>query len=184
MKRQLNTETGELEEIPNRYVTAILTDPPVFKTPFNHNRDKESDSTALICKDPSRTQQQFLAETDINNILKKFLDTRDPTTLGITGAPQYRDIEREFDLQDQMVTAWDVEQAWLKLPVEARAILQTPTRFVEWYDKCLEEGNVQGLVDIGLIPKEKAAQATTAPGGDTPAPQAPKPATETPPPVT
>lgn len=179
MKRVLNTETGELVEAPTSYITQP-TPGPFFKTPFNHDRDKESDSSGLACRDPSKTQQQFLADADINNILKKFLDTRDPTTIPqIAGAPVYRDIEEEFDLQDQMVTAWDVEQAWNKLPVQARAILQTPERFVAWYDKCLEEGNVQGLRDIGLIPPEDPPTAPSgdpkASGGDTPAPQTPKP---------
>ena len=148
--------------------------PVFFKTPFNHDRDAESARVALKCDDPSKTQQSHMADADINNILRKFMKTGE---LNVVGTPTYLDIEQEFDLQDNMVTAWQVEQEWNNLPKEARAILQTPAKFVEWYDRCLEEGNVDGLREIGLIPPEKPkeeAQKAAAPPGGTPAPPPPK----------
>lgn len=168
----VDEETGEI------MATEVTVAPILWKTPYNHDTLAESQRTALYCEDPSKAQQQFKDEADINKILAKFLKTGDPTILNPYAAPQYRDLEAEFDLQDHMVTAYQVEQAWNALPKEARAILGTPAKFVEWYDHCLETGNVEGLRDIGLIPKEKPQEPTKSPPGGTPAPSGENPPTD------
>lgn len=176
-KQLIDDETGEV--LAETSVTpTIQIDGPFWKTPWNHDRDNESLATSLTCRDPSKTQQQFAKETDINEILRKFLSTGE---LPATGAPAFADVE-ETELMDRMVTAWEVDQAWDKLPPAARAILRTPQKFVEWYDQCIETGNIEGLREIGLIPTEKeAAKAAQAPSeppkpesGGSPAPDAGK----------
>lgn len=186
MTKKLVTEDGEVIQqpaTPEEIARQIQkTETLFFKTPFNHDTDIEAKRTALTCRDPSRTQQQFADEADINNILAKFARTQDPSLLNPKGTPNYLNIEEEYDLMDKMVTAAQVEAEWEKLPKQARAILGTPKRFLEWYDRCLETGDIQGLADIGLVDlakyqkrPDKAHDAPKPPPGDTPAPDGEKP---------
>lgn len=167
------TEDGEIVDVVTHEV--IARPPPFFKTPFNHDTDHEALSTALACKDPSRTQQQFAKDADINNILAQFLKTGDPNLLGI-GQPIYRDIMEEFDLQSVMVTGWEVEQAWKALSPEVRNVLKDPVTFSDYVGHCLERGDLQPLRDLGLAPKldlpAKAQEPLTPPGGAAPPPPA------------
>lgn len=183
------TPDGEIitvKDTPEEIARQIRKTETLFlKTPNNHDTDAEARRTGLLCTDKSKTQQQFKEEADINNILARFLKTGDPSILNPNGTPQYMDIEKEFDLQERMVTSAQVEEEWNKLPKQARAILGTPSKFLEWYDRCLETGDLQGLADIGLVDQDKldaalkppqaaAAPKSEAPGGS-PAPEPQKP---------
>lgn len=152
--------------------------PIFFKTPYNHDRDAESDRTGLECKDVSRTKQEFANDADINNILAKFLNG----TAGLpqlTQPPQYMNLEEEFDLQSKMVTSAQVEEAWNTLPAAVRNILKNPSTFVSYIDHCLETGDLDPLRELGLAekidyePPDKAIQPPSPPGGS------PAPPTET-----
>lgn len=169
------TDDGEIIDTVT-YETVAMA-PPFFKTPWNHDTNLESKAAGQLNLEPSMTQQQFAKDADINVILAKFMKTGDPALLNPSGSPRYLDIEESLDLQDTMVTSDQVNTAWLNLPAQARAILQTPARFLEWYDHCLETGNIQGLRDIGLVPPEKAQEPPkppASPGGDSSPPKAEK----------
>lgn len=144
------TEDGEIiDEI--TYETVGRT-PPFFKTPWNHDTDREATNVSLECKDPSRTQQQFAKDADINNILSQFMKTGDPNLLGI-GNPIYRDIIEEFDLQSVIVTGWEAQNAWNQLSPEVRNTLKDPKTFADYVDHCLERGDLEPLRALGLAPK-------------------------------
>lgn len=155
------TEDGEV--INTVTYEPIAMAPPFFKTPWNHDRDAESDRTGLACNDKSKTQQQFAKEADINNILRKFLSTGE---LNLTGNPIYQDIEEEFDLQKQMVTAYEVEQTWNSLPVAVRNILKDPRTFADYVTHCLETGDLDPLRELGLA-NAKPPEPAITPGGAT-----------------
>lgn len=157
------TEDGEVLDTVTDEV--IGTVPPFWKTPYNHDRDSESNRTGFASTDPSKTQQSFAAEADINNILAKFLKTGE---LNITGHPTYQDVPEEFDLQNAMVTAYQVEQAWNELPTAVRNILKDPRTFADYVDHCLKNGDIEPLRELGLA---KPSEPPTA------APEPPKPAT-------
>lgn len=167
MAKQI-TEDGEIIDVVTREPIGIA--PPLWKTPWNHNTDAESLATALCCEDASKTQQQFAKEADINNILRKFLSTGE---LNVTGNPIYRDIEAEFDLQDQMVTGHQVEEAWLALPAAVRNILKDPKTFADYVTHCLETGDLEPLRELGLAKPEASGEAivTPTPSGGAPAPE-------------
>lgn len=156
--------------------TIIGTVPPFFKTPWNHNTNDESNRVALTCTDETRTQQHLAAETDINNILAKFMAGGD---LPITGQPNYVHIaDGADDLQDNMVTRWEVDQAWEALPKAAQNILRTPEQFCDYVEHCMATGDLDPLRELGLAkpkqPPESLPDPPNAPQGDTPAPKAPK----------
>lgn len=176
MAKKLDIETGEITIVAEPHRT-IAAEPPFFKTPWNHDRDAESKSVALTCNDPSRTQQQFAKEADINTILAKFLNTGE---LNITGSPNYQDFDEPFDLQDQLVTQHQVDQAWQALPAAVRNILKDPKTFTEYVGHCLQTGDLDPLRELGLadpLPDPKAPLAPPEP------PQPPTPTGGTPAPV-
>lgn len=169
----LDTDTGEVRLIEQKYTT-VLRDAQPWKTPFNHDTDHESLSTGLTCRDPSKTQQQFASDADINNILAKFLKTGEPPAM--TGPARYLDIGEEADLQDVIVTAHEVQEAWDTLPQAAKDLLGSPARFTTYVESAIARGDIEALERIDLVkPKEKAPEPQTPPGGT------PAPAGETPP---
>lgn len=180
MKKKLgdkifDDETGEITQGETTRLTALDARFGInWKTPWNHDTDSESLSTALVCPEPSKTQQQFAADADINNILRKFMLTGE---LPNTTQPRYMDVDREFDLQNEMVTAYQVEEAWNALPVAVRNILKDPKTFADYVDHCLETGDLGPLVELGLATKrpQEPPETRSAEGG-TPAPTAEKPA--------
>lgn len=168
------TEDGEIIDEVTQEPIAIVS--PFWKTPFNHDRDAEARSTALYCEDKSMTKQSFLADADINNILRKFMTTGEPPLT--TGAPVYQDFEELYDLQDKMVTAYQVEEAWNALSPEVRNVLKNPATFASYVEHCLEVGDIDPLRALGLAKPKEELQATrsdsAAPPGGTPAPEAGK----------
>lgn len=63
------TEDGEIVDINcEDCVTGII---PFFKTPFNHDTNKESDRTGTKCEDSSLTDQSFKDESDINVLMDR-----------------------------------------------------------------------------------------------------------------
>lgn len=171
------TEITEDGEVINTVTwEPIAMAPPFWKTPFNHDTNVESKNTALTCRDPSKTQQQFLKDSDINNILRKFLQTGE---LPVTGPPTYINQEEEFDLMRQIVTADEVDKAWNALSPEVRNTLRNPQTFVAYVDHCLETGDLEPLRALGLAnplptppaPPPEPPRAPAPPIGVSPAPQ-------------
>lgn len=161
------TEDGEIVDVVTEEPAGFI---PNFKTPYNHDRDQAARETALTCLDPSKTQQQFANDADINAILRKFTETGQLPTQ--TGSPVYQDIDKEFDLQDQMVTGAEVEEAWNALPAAVRNILGDPQKFVAYVDHCLETGDLSPLQELGLAKAEASEPAqvsTGTPAAGTPA---------------
>lgn len=168
------TEDGEVIDTVTHEVIAHT--PPFFKTPWNHDTNHEANAVALTCPEPTKTQQQFANDADINNILAKFLNTGE---LATTGAPIYQDLEEEFDLQKKMVTAYDVELAWNALTPEQRNTLKDPQTFVAYVDHCMQTGDIEPLRELGLA-KPRPQPTGDTPGGDAPPPPPPKGASEAP----
>lgn len=160
------TKDGEVITLETPYQTKAVAG-PFWKTPWNHDRDAESASVRLECKDPSKTQQQFAKEADINVILAKFLKTGE---LNLSGAPTYVDIpDDSSDLQESIVTQYQVDQAWNELPAAARHAFKDPRVFLEYVDHCMKTGDLDPLRELGLAKPEASEQAIGVP----PVPQSP-----------
>ena len=158
-KTKTVTEDGEVILADEMLATEYTV---FFKTPFNHNRDDESQRTATTCLDPTKTQQHLAAEADINNILAKFLKTGEINTVG---QPQYMDIAELTDLQDVIVTSAQVEEAWNALPAAVRNILRDPKTFTDYVDHCVQTGDLEPLRELGLTAKPEPAEPVPPPGG-------------------
>lgn len=134
----IDTETGEI-------VGAEKVSPHI-RTRYNYDMDRVTQFTGLSCGEPTRTQQQFKDEVDINTIVHRF---------GLTGelpenvrVPQSGDFTNVTDYQTAMNLVVQAREAFMELPAEVRYRFhndpQELQRFVENKDN-LEEARKLGI---------------------------------------
>lgn len=172
MSKKVVTDDGEIIDAP---LASSYSGPLFFKTPWNHDTDVAAAESALTCKDASRTKQSFAKDADINVILAKFMANPDPLMLQVRD-PQYMNIDEEFDLQQKMVTAYEVEEAWNALPTAVRNMLRNPKTFADYVEHCITTGDLEPLRELGLAKRTEESAATTSPSAGTPAAGEEKPA--------
>jgi len=100
--------------------------------------------------EPSRTKQSFLAETDVNNIIKRYRVT------GLlpqhAGNPIFGDFTRlPADYQEALNKVLDAESAFNAVSSDIRSQFQNdPKAFVAF---CTDPANLDQLREWGLAPK-------------------------------
>lgn len=113
-----------------------------------------SQATGLYCEDPSRAQQHQKEETDINNIVRKYMQTGE---LPVHNMPPLRDdfgaVESMQDAMDLIVAAKD---AFMQQPADVRSRFHNdPAEFVEF---CSKEENRGDMIKMGLMSEEFVRQ--------------------------
>jgi len=117
-----------------------------LRTPYNYDMLKVSDETGLVCDDPSLTQQQFAEESDINNIVDRFMKTGHlPSAASM---PQYADYEGVFDFQSAMNVVRQADENFMRMDAKVRARFHnSPQEFLEFF---ANPDNVDEAVRLGL----------------------------------
>lgn len=141
----------------------------LWKTPYNHDTNAESDRVALTCEDPSRTQQQFKESTDINWILATYAQREETPPLALP--------EHFADLSEGRMTYLEMQErqaearaSFYVLPPQIRADhLNNPALWADQVVQATDRGDWRKLQELGLDAKEPLQPAPT-PSGDTPAP--------------
>lgn len=117
------------------------------------NFDDRSLETGIKCLDDSLTQQQFRDESDINNIVDRFMKTGhlpDPVSM-----PQYVDYEGVFDFQSAMNVVRQADENFMRMDAKVRARFHnSPQEFLEFF---ADPANSEEAVRLGLAmptPKE------------------------------
>lgn len=106
----IDDETGEIRVYPKQVF---------LRTPYNYDMDAVSDETGLVCEGPSKAQQQFKEECDINTIVERF---------GLTGElPQ----NVRVPLLEEFVEVMDYKMALNKLKEADDAFMQFPANIRE-----------------------------------------------------
>lgn len=117
-----------------------------LRTPYNYDMSKVSDETGLVCGDPSLTQQQFADESDINNIVDRFMKTGHIPTP--TSMPQYMDYEGVFDFQTAMNAVRQADENFMRMDAKVRARFHnSPQEFLEFF---ANPDNTEEAVRLGL----------------------------------
>ncbi|AXH78034.1 MAG: internal scaffolding protein [Microviridae sp.] len=101
-----------------------------------------------INEEPSKTQQQFKDECDINNIVKKFSTTGEFTHL-TSKEGRYADFSQITDYRDMLDTVLYAQEAFASLPADVRLRFQNnPAELLEFVQnpKNYDEGVKLGLV--------------------------------------
>jgi len=126
---------------------------PFFRTGYNYDRNQASLKSGQANTEPSKTQQQFKEEVDINTIVRRF---------GLTGQlpdnpkiPRYGDFTGVTDYQTAMNAVRAADEAFMALPADVRAAFNhDPQRLIE----AVEDPRQQDmLVELGLATKKPAA---------------------------
>nr|QJB19383.1 MAG: internal scaffolding protein [Microvirus sp.] len=123
-----------------------MTKSVFIRSPFNYDMSSASDESALSCSDPSLTQQQFAAETNINNIVDTFMKTGhlpDPVSM-----PQYVDYEGIFDFQSAMNVVRQADENFMRMDAKVRARFHnSPQEFLEFF---ADPANQKEAINLGL----------------------------------
>ncbi|AXH76961.1 MAG: internal scaffolding protein [Microviridae sp.] len=128
----------------------------VVRNPYNYDVDAVSRETGLACTDPTRTQQQFKDECDINVILERF---------GVTGhlplttlQPMAGDFTEITDFHGAMQAVEAAKENFMTLPSKVREKFnQDPKVFVDF---CLDPANIDAVREMGLAPRPVAPTMT------------------------
>jgi len=129
------------------------------KNPITFDRDKNSDRSKFIFTKPSRTQQQFRAECDINTILERFNVTGQLPVGSVQ--PQYGDFSGITDYQSALNAVMSAQDSFLELPAKIRARFDNdPALFVEFAS---DEANREELKAMGLLRQETVQAVVSSP---------------------
>ena len=122
------------------------------------NHDAMSEKTGLKCLDSSLTQQQFKEESDINNIVDRFMKTGhlpDPVSM-----PQYVDYEGIFDFQSAMNVVRQADENFMRMDAKVRSRFHnSPQEFLEFF---ADPANYDEAVRLGLAVPSKPQESTSA----------------------
>lgn len=123
----------------------------LFASAYDDFTDR-SIETGLKCLDDSLTQQQFRDESDINNIVDRFMKTGhlpDPVSM-----PQYVDYEGVFDFQSAMNVVRQADENFMRMDAKVRSRFHnSPQEFLEFF---ADPANSEEAVRLGLaLPKPK-----------------------------
>lgn len=140
-----------------------------WKTPYNHDREQESKRVGLECKDNSLTNQSFVEDADINNIMQKFLKTGELPKMELS--PTFGDYNgmTPFEARTQLA---EINAQFYLLPPAIRAEFKNePAQWEAQVVKEIQRGNREALRELGFEFKEppEAPKPPEAAGG-TPAP--------------
>lgn len=127
-----------------------------------NNIDKETGELL-----PTRTQQHFKEESDINVLVKRFAITGE-LPQGVR-MPTYEDFTETYDFHSAANAIAQAREAFMHLPADLRynRFQNDPGAFVAF---CSNEANRDEAEKLGLVPKrEPINTAPTAPIAKTPA---------------
>ncbi len=124
----------------------MLSNSVFVRSPLNYDMSAASLESALVCKDPSLTQQQFAVESDINTIVDVFMKTGhlpDPVSM-----PQYVDYEGVFDFQSAMNVVRQADENFMRMDAKVRARFHnSPQEFLDFF---ADPANQDEAIRLGL----------------------------------
>lgn len=99
--------------------------------------------------EPSRTQQQFKAQVNINNIMKKYAITGDMTIFIKSGKGRYGDFSGIGDYQTALNKIIETQESFNNLPPLVRQKFENePGQLLEFIN---DKSNYDEAVKLGLI---------------------------------
>src|SRR6266850_197815 len=126
-----------------------------MRQPFGYDVDLASDSSGLDCSIlPSRTQQHFAEEADINTIVRRF---------GLTGELPVNvpmllqgDFTNVFDFRSAMDMVVSARESFMEQPADVRARFDNdPQKFLNFVS---DKSNLDEAIKFGLVRSESVAK--------------------------
>lgn len=101
------------------YYSDVQDGGPFLRSPYNYDMEVASRLSGLACVDPTRAQQQFQEEVDINTIVKRFnLTGKMPDNIAM---PQYGDFADALDYQSSLNAVIAAQDEFMRVPAHVRA---------------------------------------------------------------
>lgn len=140
-------------------INPLPTEAPFVRSRFNYDRDLVSLETGLdFTGEPTRTQQQFKEETDINVLVRRFALTGE-LPAGVR-MPTYEDFSEVYDFHSAANAIAEANEAFMQMPAEWRYRFgNDPAQFVKF---CSNEENRAEAEKMGLV-KSKIPLNTAPP---------------------
>ncbi len=124
---------------------------------------------------PSRTQQSFRDETNINNILEKYRKTGLVEHVKNHGG-KYAELPNHEDFHHAMNLVTSAQQMFDELPAGVRAEFHNdPSQFLEFVT---DEENEEEMIEMGLVAPAPAREGERETEGDDPPEEAKEPPEE------
>lgn len=118
----------------------------------------------VVFTEPTRTQQHFKDETDINKIVARAIQTGDATVFTTAERGSYYDTSTFSDYQDALQIIADIDEDFFSLPSSLRRQFNDdPDAYVAFM---ADPRNVDKAVELGLLEgsgKPPAATPSSAP---------------------
>lgn len=135
--------------------------------PYNWDGLVPDPKTGELVKEPSMTKQSFVAECDINNIVRDFTQTGQIAHINEKAAQgAYVDLPDTMDFQHGLELVRQAQASFDSLPAQVRArFANNPAEFLAFMG---DPANQEEMIKLGLA-------------SDTRPPQPPEPPPETPP---
>jgi len=145
-----------------------IIDREPLRTPRNYATSHASDETATYNNEPTKTQQSFRDETDINHIIDKFgveNVAQNPRQM-----PSSSDFYETFDYQTAQNTIRQAHEAFMDQPAHIRAEFDNdPGKFIKFLE---DPDNQDKAIKLGLATKrtepQKENNPAEEPGKETP----------------
>lgn len=116
-----------------------------FNSRYNFKKGKQ-----IINTEPSKTKQSFKEESDINNIMKKFME-RGVLPQMIQKDPKYGDYAQVGTYQESLNTVLKAQEQFDALPSHLRdRFLNEPAKFLEF---TADKNNLEEMYKLGLAIK-------------------------------
>lgn len=132
-----------------------------LRTENNYDADEVSLATALHCPEPTRTQQQFKDECDINILYSRYLETGEIPQVLDEGLA-YGDFTGIFDFKTAMNAVRAAEETFTQLPARIKNRFDNdPQKLLEFMNK---EENRDEAEFLGLVTKPQENQDETRTG--------------------
>lgn len=132
---------------------------PVWKTPYNHNTDFESERTALYCADDSLTKQEFVEDSDINVIMKRLLINQNYQD-HVADLTAFQDISERptyFDMQTRLA---EINAEFYQLDAGIRSQHSNdPARWADQVVKAVEARDADRIEELGIPLTQERKQA-------------------------
>jgi len=123
---------------------------PFFRTPYNYDTNAASNESSLVCLEPTKAQQHFKDECDINYVLKTF---------GIEGlaqtqlTPRYGDFSNVVDYHSALNAVIAAEDEFMALPANIRTRFDNdPAKLIDFLGN---DANRLEAESLGLVTKSE-----------------------------
>lgn len=135
------------------------------RVPWKYDVDAVSLESGLHCPEPTRTQQQFKDECDVNVIAKNFgMTGRLPQNVRM---PSYDDFCDVVDYQTALNAARRASQSFMEMPANVRERFKNDPQL--FLDFCSDPSNQAEAASLGLVEGPPISAQVPA------APEPPKP---------